>query len=50
MRASEKDYDRQVYRLFAGLPDLFCSVCQHPIPSHQTEAEHAAICDVGESK
>jgi hypothetical protein len=23
----------------------FCEACDHPIPTHQTEEEHAAICD-----
>lgn len=28
--------------------DWMCDACEHPIPSHQTAAEHAAICDAGE--
>lgn len=31
-----------------GKTMTICQNCGHPIPVHQTEAEHAAICDVAE--
>ena len=41
------DYEKRVYRLAHGLPD-YCEECHHPIPGHQTEEEHAAICNAQE--
>jgi hypothetical protein len=36
------------YRLAPKEGMAFCDLCQHPIPAHQTEAEHYSLCDYAE--